>query len=118
VPRAQVALDVAVDGVELPLETAIPCGLVLGELIANALLHGFAGGRAGSVRVALTRADARHLRLSVHDDGAGLPEGFDLRRSDSLGLRLVCALADQLHAPIEVDRSHGTAIALLLAEAG
>ncbi len=73
VSHANVQLDLAIDDVSLGVDRAIPCGLVLNELITNALKHGFTDGRRGTIRVELVRLDATRLRLTVTDDGAGLP---------------------------------------------
>lgn len=102
-----VRLEVAVTAPPLPLDVAIPCGLLLNELMSNCFKHAFADGRAGTLRVALAAAaDAREL--VVADDGPGLPPGFDFRNSTSFGLQLVCTLVEQLGGTIEV-RGPGTA---------
>jgi two-component sensor histidine kinase len=103
----RISLDLAVEPVALAVDKATPCGLLLNELITNALRHAFPDGRAGTVRVELAPAGAG-LRLSVSDDGIGLPDGLDPTRSSSLGLQIVHTLVKQLHADLEVEVAAGT----------
>lgn len=105
---APVTLTVEADEVDLDIDRAVPCGLILNELLGNALAHAFGGGRDGMVRVGLT-SDDEGLVLTVADDGCGLPAGVDTASAGSLGLKLVYALARQLGGQVEVDRSGGTA---------
>ena len=103
-----ISLDLAIDNVALPVDKAIPCGLILNELITNALKHGFPEGRRGAIRVELARAGRNQLQLSVTDDGVGMPPGINIRQTQSLGMHLVCALAEQLEAELTVAGEHGT----------
>ena len=103
-----VSLDLAIDDVALAVNKAIPCGLILNELITNALKHGFPNGRRGKVRVALGKLDAERLQLSVTDDGVGIPAGLDIRKTKSLGMHLIHTLAEQLGAELEIAREPGT----------
>jgi len=103
----RITLELAVEPVALAVDKAAPCGLILNELITNALRHAFRDGRAGTVRVEVAPSGAG-LRLSVRDDGVGLPEGLDLARSSSLGLQIVHTLVKQLHADLEVEVAGGT----------
>ncbi len=105
---AGIALDLAIDEVGLGIGRAIPCGLVINELITNALKHAFPDGRRGTIRVALARHDERKLRLVVSDDGVGLPTGFDVRCTASMGLQLVRTLATQLDADLVVGDGPGS----------
>jgi len=107
VSPCRISLELDVEPVALPVDKATPCGLLLNELITNALRHAFPDGRAGTVRVELAPAGAG-LRLSVRDDGIGLPEGLDPTRSSSLGLQIVHTLVKQLHADLEVEVAAGT----------
>jgi PAS domain S-box-containing protein len=94
--------------IRLDVDTSVPCGLIVNELITNALKHAFPEGRDGHVAVRMARLPDERLELSVGDDGIGLPDGFDPRHTTSLGLELVYTLADQLEAVVTVERTHGT----------
>jgi len=96
----RVALEKDLHAVELGLDQAIPCGLILNELISNALKHAFPEGGAGTIRIALGAAGST-VRISVSDDGKGLPQGFDEERDANLGLQLVHTLIGQLDGTIE-----------------
>lgn len=100
----QVSVVIEADAVQLPLEHAVPCGLVLNELLTNAFKHAFPHA-PGEVRVTLSR-EGRRVSLSVADDGVGLPP--DRRSAGGIGLDLVDALARQLRATVEVDLGRGT----------
>jgi len=103
-----ITLELAIEDVALAVDRAVPCGLILNELITNALKHAFREGRAGTIRVELKNVEGKALRLAVSDDGAGLPAGLDFEKSPSLGLDLVRMLAKQLDTALEVDRTGGT----------
>jgi PAS domain S-box-containing protein len=109
-----IVLDLAIAEVSLSVDRAIPCGLVLNELVTNALRHAFPEGRSGTIRVELALVGKGGIRLAVSDDGVGLPPGFDLERPRSLGLQLVRMLAEQLGAALEIDGTRGTRVVLTL----
>jgi PAS domain S-box-containing protein len=102
-------LTVQVDDVALPIDQAMPCGLLVSELVTNAFKHAFGAGAGGSIVVAATR-DGEAVVLSVSDDGVGLPAEVDLTTTPSLGLRLVRRLTDQLNGELTIERARGTAI--------
>jgi two-component system, sensor histidine kinase PdtaS len=99
-------LELAVDDVALDVGLAIPCALIINELVTNALKHAFPCGRAGTVRVALAR-NAQSLQLEVSDDGVGLPAGFELTKAMSMGFQVVTALVAQLDGLLEVVSGEG-----------
>jgi two-component sensor histidine kinase len=86
------------------VDTAIPCGLIINELVSNSLKHAFPGGREGEIQIALRRVDglesgtqhekSEMFELTVRDNGIGMPEEMDFRNSESLGLRLVSTLSE------------------------
>jgi len=115
VSQSEVALELAIADVPLGVDRAIPCGLLLNELITNALKHAFPAGRGGAVRVELSRVPGDKLRLVVKDNGIGLPAGFALRRTESLGVQLVTTLAEQLDASLEVASNGGAMFQLTFA---
>ena len=99
---------------ELDLERAVPFGLILNELITNALKHAFAGGRAGRLEVAVRGSSDNRLTLTVGDDGPGTSEGFDWSASPSLGLRLIHNLTAQLDGSIRFVSRPGEGVTALL----
>lgn len=109
---AHISVRVSTAGLQLPVDVAIPCGLIVNELITNALRHAFPEGRAGSVEVLVNREDGGRVLLSVQDDGLGLPDGAELRRSGTLGLELVATLARQIRAELAIVRANGTTVHL------
>lgn len=104
-----IKLEINVDDVFLGVDTAIPCGLILNELVSNSLKHAFPEGREGEIRVRLHSDDEGQSTLIVSDNGVGFPKDLDFRGTESLGLQLVNTLVAQLEGTIELDRSGGTA---------
>jgi two-component sensor histidine kinase len=106
--RIRISVDAA--NAELPLDVAIPCGLIVNELITNALKHAFPDERSGSIRVSILFETAR-MKLTVVDDGVGLPENLVIGgRTGGLGLQLVATLTRQLRGTVGVGRLPGTSI--------
>lgn len=92
----------------LPVSAAIPCGLILNELVTNAIKHAFPGRDAGRVSVS-ARRDGRQVELRVADDGAGLPQGFEPTEGGTLGMQLVGSLVAQLGGRLDVTPGAGGA---------
>jgi PAS domain S-box-containing protein len=103
----RVHMEYRIDTIGLPLEQAVPCGLIVSELVSNALKYAFSGERAGKVIVRLKHAEGKRLVMSVQDDGIGLPPGFDPEGGGTLGLQLVAGLARQLGGHLETESSKG-----------
>ncbi|MEX3634098.1 AAA family ATPase [Paraburkholderia sp. BR14427] len=110
--RLNVSLDVLVDDVQLDMNRAVACGMIVNELVSNALKHAFPDGRHGRLRVELASDDERRCRLSVSDDGIGLSPDFSIEEADSLGLQLVSDLSRQLHASLQIGRDTGTSFVI------
>lgn len=104
----KIEIKTDVDNVFLGVNTAIPCGLIINELISNSLKHAFPEGNEGEIRIALFTNDKAEIELTVSDNGVGIPENLDIRNTDSLGLTLVNALVAQLRGTIDLDREKGT----------
>jgi PAS domain S-box-containing protein len=104
---ASVTLKLDLEPVALPVDIAVPCGLILNELAGNTLKHAFQGLPGDEVIVSLRNLQDGRILLGVRDNGKGLPEGFDWRQARSLGLRLVQMLASQLDAKVEVTSGKG-----------
>jgi PAS domain S-box-containing protein len=108
----RIAIHVDVEPVRLPIDIAVPCGLVVNELITNAFRHAFRDRDHGKIRVALTRQLGNEALLSVSDDGIGLPEDLDIPKTETLGLQLVELLAGQMDGTLSIHRSNPTHFAL------
>jgi len=91
----------------LPIDAAIPCGLIVNELISNALKHAFPGHRGGRILVSFAQEAGSQAVLTVEDNGVGLPEDFSFERSETLGVQLVSMLAGQLGGRVRVERQCG-----------
>jgi PAS domain S-box-containing protein len=106
-----IRLKLDIEKIPLDIDRAIPCGLLLNELISNALKHAFPHGRSGEIRVSLQSTGNGGLALSVADNGVGLPDEATLQARGSLGMRLVHSLATQLDTHIEfLRRDPGTEV--------
>jgi two-component sensor histidine kinase len=104
----QLTLTITADDVGVPAGRAIPLGLILTELLANALKHAFPAGRPGAIEVTLQADPVGTCVLNVRDDGVGFPAGLDFHQVDPLGLQLVRLLTEQLGGTIEMTSGHGT----------
>ncbi len=112
VPSGRIALKTSFDKVSLALDTAVPCGLIINELVSNSLKYAFPEDRQGEVRIDLRGQPGNMAQLVVADNGVGLADNVDWRNSRSLGLRLVRSLSQQLGATIEVKSQEGTEVQL------
>jgi two-component sensor histidine kinase len=101
-----------VDDIRLGIETAIPLGLIVNELISNAYKHAFPGNRTGEIVLRLKGLEGGAVALEVNDDGVGLPEGFEPGKVASLGMQLVVSLAQQLDGQLDIRSEHGARFAL------
>jgi len=109
-----ITLQLRLDEVLCNLDTAIPCGLLINELVSNALKHGFPGNSRGSIWVELNTVgvvspqNAQQVRLIVGNDGLKFPELSNLSEAESVGFQLIQALIQQIHGQMEIDESRGT----------
>ena len=113
----RIRLRVDVDMVELGIDTAVPCGLLVNELVSNALKHAFPGGRLGTITLELRAHGDARWRLRISDDGVGWPEGLDPRDTTTLGMQLVVTLTDQLGGTLQRLPGSGTAFEVVFREA-
>jgi PAS domain S-box-containing protein len=107
-----VECDVEADDIHLSIEAAVPCGLILNELVSNALKHAFPDGRSGRIRVTLRADTEGSVELIVEDNGVGIPGGFDDRSESSMGMTLIASLVEQLTGTIRWERDHGTIVTI------
>jgi two-component sensor histidine kinase len=105
--ESPVEIHVDADETRLGVETSIPCGLILNELVSNALKHAFPEGKGGRIDIRM-RSEGNWVVLTVQDNGVGLPESVDCRNTQSLGLELVNLLTGQINGTIDLEVEEGT----------
>ncbi len=107
-PSQNIALSLDIEPVKVLLDTAIPCGLVLNELLSNTLKYAFPGGRPGEITITLSRNDSGRLELVCADNGVGVPAGFDFNAQTTLGLKTIVALVEhQMQGTITFENERG-----------
>ncbi len=110
-----VQFQVDVDPIELDLSQAIPLGLILNEVITNSIKYAFADRQAGIIRIRMARVEDDMILLHIRDNGRGLPDGMDVHKTSSMGIRLVNGLARQLNAHLTVEGTNGVGVYLKFA---
>ena len=111
---AGISVTTDMEDVFVLIDTAIPCGLILNELITNALKYAFPGGRPGEIKIHLRRSEGGEIRLGVSDSGVGLPLGFDIKRDGHMGFQTITSLGEQqLNGKVRFDTSQGLACEIL-----
>ena len=103
---SRVTFRVEAEGIELPVDIAIPCGLVINELVTNCLKHAFAIDQSGVITVRFSRK-ADSYTLTVEDDGVGFPSDYDWSLSDTLGMKIIHTLAGQLDGELAFENDNG-----------
>ena len=102
-------LNMKIENIQLDIDLAIPCGLIINELVTNSLKYAFLDSRNGEIKIVFRKTDENILELSISDNGIGIPLDLDFRKTGSLGLHLVTILAEnQLHGKINLYRNEGT----------
>ncbi len=107
-----VGSSVKVGSIDLDIDTLVPCGLIINELLTNAMKHAFEGIGKPEIRVEMTQTDDNNVALTISDNGNGLPAEFDIQQSTGLGLKLVGTLVNQIYGSIEAISEHGTTFKL------
>jgi two-component sensor histidine kinase len=105
-----IRFDLQTEPIELDVTQAVPLGLILNEAISNAVKYAFPNGKTGTVTISMRQTGEDQLALSVADDGAGLPEGFDINKSNSLGMSLMRGLSKQLNGSFELKNENGLTV--------
>ncbi|KAF3889167.1 MULTISPECIES: sensor histidine kinase [Nostocales] len=108
-----ISLTVNVERVLLSLDAAIPCGLIITELVSNSLKYAFPKSKTGEISIELQVENNNVLNLKVRDNGIGLPKKFDLKNTTSLGLQLVDALTNQLSGNIKIKSADGVEVEIV-----
>jgi PAS domain S-box-containing protein len=116
VDPSKVRLETDFEDVSLDINSAIPCGLILNEMISNALKHAFPDGRKGALTVRMKRTSDDFVELQVSDDGIGLPAAFDFDNPKSFGFQIMKLLVEQLEADFTIDRTRGTTFVMKFRE--
>jgi PAS domain S-box-containing protein len=104
----KIRLNIRADELKIGVDTAIPCGLIINELVSNSLKHAFPGEYSGTIEVALFLDKLDYFHLSIKDNGIGFPDSIDFRNTSSLGLQLIITLTEQLEGNISMNNSGGT----------
>ncbi len=109
-PSEKIAFVLDVESIPVLIDTAIPCGLILNELIANSMQHAFPGERRGEIHIHLSSKRPGEIKLGFSDNGVGVPKGFDFRRQDSLGLQSIVMITEhQLQGEVIFESDDGVA---------
>ncbi len=111
--RKNIRINVDCSNIKMNLNKAIPCGLIVHELITNAYLHGYGDRSTGEIRVRLNEENKKYI-LDVEDDGAGFEHHDAVNKPESMGMMIIKSLVNQLNAEMEVDGNQGTHIRLLI----
>lgn len=91
----------------MDINQAVPCSLIINELLTNSLKYAFPDGRAGAITIDFV-TDAKNYMLTYHDTGGGIPESVTFERSESLGMKLIYGLTQQLNGTVTLKREGGT----------
>lgn len=109
----RIKLKISVDNLFLDVDTAIPCGLIINELLSNSLKYAFPDGKSGEINIEFKLLKQEQLYLKISDNGIGLATDFQLEETESLGLQLVCNLTEQLGGNLTIDSSNGTSFQII-----
>lgn len=111
-----VRISVNVHEIKLGIDLAIPCGLIVNELLSNVYKHAFPHQESGEIRIELIKQDDGKLLLEVEDNGIGLDEDFDINKFTSLGMHLIHSLTDQMNGELTLNSSQGTKVSILFSD--
>jgi two-component sensor histidine kinase len=113
VSKTEIDLKVDVDDVSISIDDAIPCGLIINELVTNALKYAFAGRKSGEIYIGLKKAGGGRIRLTVSDNGVGPSDKFNLSNPETIGILIVKSLVEQMEANMTIDIKDGVTIAIV-----
>ena len=117
VKKGTIDLQIDGDDVEMDIDTAIPCGLIINELVTNSLKYAFTDPNKNDVvKVELKKLQQDKLKLVISDNGCGLPEDMDMENVETLGLKMVTILVNQLKGTLKLDRMNGTQFKIIFGE--
>ena len=109
----EIDLNVDVKDVFLDINTSIPCGLIINELVSNSLKHAFSGRARGKIHVAMRPENNGKFKMVIRDDGVGLPKNLEVTQTKSLGLQLVTMLVEQLQGTLSIENKKGTSFEIV-----
>lgn len=114
--KSNIKMNIDVEEVSLNIETAIPCGLIIDEMVANSLKYAFPDNRIGEIKIELYLDDNNKYNMIVSDNGVGISADIDPEKTDTFGMQLIKYLTKQLKATIELDKNNGTTYNLIFNE--
>ncbi len=106
---ARILSDIEVQDIYLPVDQAIPCALIVNEILSNSFKHAFRGRKQGMVTVSASQ-DTGTMNIIIRDDGIGIPPDVDVRKTSSLGLKLIRNLVLQLGGSVTITSRNGTEV--------
>ena len=112
VDMGNIKLDIAVDDIQLDVDTAVPLGLVLNELVSNCLKYAFPANKKGTLKI-IFKKENDNFMLTVKDDGVGIPADIDVKKTDTLGLTLIRSLVEQIEGNLTINNAHGTEVNIM-----
>lgn len=111
--KSNITFKLELENVNVLIDTAVPCGLIINELISNSFKHAFPDNRAGNIRVQLKKVEEETIELIISDNGIGIPDGFDFMNNNTLGMQLFHTIAlEQLMGDIKIESKHGVAFTI------
>lgn len=114
---SRIALNMDIENISLGIDTAIPTGLIVNELVTNCLKHAFPEGKDGEIRISLRSLSNNEKELIVSDNGVGFPESLDIKKAESLGLRMITNLTERsLHGKVDIIKGNGTKFQIIFKE--
>ena len=113
--KSLITLNIDVDDVKLDINTSIPLGLIVNELVTNSLKHAFPNSKSGEIDIQFHTQDDKYL-LEVKDNGIGFPKDINYKNTNSLGLRLINSLTEQIDAEVEFDNTSGSSFKIIFEE--
>ena len=114
--NSSIQIQLNIDPISLNIETAIPCGLIINELVSNSLKYAFPYSISGEINIKFSEISSQQFHLIIQDNGVGFPADFDVENTETLGIRLVRMLTSQLDGSLTIDSQYGTCYNLVLKE--
>ena len=109
----QIKLQLNIENIDFSLDNAIPCGLIINELVSNSLKHAFSKNKDGKIIVTLKKTNNNKKLLDVYDNGIGFPKDVDYINPDTLGLKLISTITKQMDGKISIEKNNGTHVKII-----